>query len=196
MLLKITTLKQSLCALVILGTVTPHLLAADVGKGDVFGQGGYYTEFGQGGGTWAIVGGGAGANVGRRFALFGEFNYLRPSTTLGGVSATASLYQAGAGARIFIPLHSERFRPYLPVVGGFLRGKATVAVKGIEYAHAWVSGAYVGAGFGTEIGITKRFGLRPELRYFREFFYPEYGQGSQNNGLRVMIGAYYRLGLR
>ena len=196
MLPQVTHLKQGLCALVMLGAVTPHLFAAGVGKGDVFGQGGYYTELGEGGGTWAIVGGGAGVNLGRRLALFGEFNYVSPSTTLVGVSATGSLYQAGGGARIFIPLHSERFRPYVPAVGGFLRGKAVVAVNGIEYAHEWESGAYVGTGFGTEIGITKRFGLRPEFRYFREFWKAEFGQSSQNNGVRAMIGVYYRLGVR
>jgi len=132
-MVQITHLKQSLCVLLMLGAVTPHLFAADVGKGDVFGQGGYYTELGDGGGTWVIVGGGAGVSLGRRLALFGEFNYVRPNTKLGGVSATGSLYQAGAGARVFIPHHSERFRPYVPVVGGFLRGKAAAVVNGMEY---------------------------------------------------------------
>lgn len=192
----IANLRRALCGLLLLGAVTPHLLAATIGKGDVFGQGGYYTELGQGGGTWAIAGGGAGANLGRHFSVFAEFNYARPSLTLGGVSATGSLYQAGAGTRIFIPVRNERFRPYLPVVGGFLRGEGAVAVNGIEFAHEWASGAYVGTGVGTEIGLTKRFGLRPEFRYFREFWYPEFGQSGQNNSLRVMIGVYYRFGVR
>jgi hypothetical protein len=192
----ITHFNQGLCALLMLGAVTPHLLAADIGKGEVFGQGGYYTELGQGGGTWAIVGGGAGVNLGQRLALFGEFNYVRPTTTFGGVSATGSLYQAGGGARIFIPVHTERFRPYVPLVGGLIRARAAVEVNGVEYQHEWESGAYVGAGFGSEIGITKRFGLRPEFRYFREFWYPQYGQSSQNDGLRLMVGVYYRLGVR
>ncbi len=42
------------------GILTPHLHSADVGRGDIFGQAGYYTEIGDGGGTWALVGGGAG----------------------------------------------------------------------------------------------------------------------------------------
>jgi len=188
--------KIGLCALLSVGVLAPQLFAAGIGKGDVFGQGGYYTELGEGGGTWAIAGGGAGANLGRHLALFAEFNYVRPSLTLGGVSATENLYQAGGGARIFIPVHNERVRPYVPAIGGFLRAKAVVGVNGIEYAHVWGSGAYVGAGFGAEIGIAKRFGLRPEFRYFREFWFPQYGQGSQNNGLRAMVGAYYRFGVK
>ena len=70
-------------------------------------------------------------------------------------------------------------------------------MNGLEYVHGWESGAYVGAGFGTEIGITKRCGFRARVPgHFREFWYPEFGQSSQNNGLRVMIGVYYRLGVR
>lgn len=154
MLLQINNLKQGLYALLILGVVTTHMLAANIGKGDVFGQGGYYTELGQGGGTWAIVGGGAGANVGSRFALFGEFNYVAPEHYSRRRLRYGSLYQAGGGARMFILLHREHFRPYLPVVGGFLRGKASVAVNGLEYVHGWESGAYVGAGFGSAISAS------------------------------------------
>jgi hypothetical protein len=60
MLLGLFKLRHSVCTLLLLGAVTPQLPAANIGKGDVFGQGGYYTEFGEGGGTWAMVGGGAG----------------------------------------------------------------------------------------------------------------------------------------
>ena len=95
MLPQINHLKRGLCALLILGAGTPHLLAADVSKGDVFGQAGYYTELGNGGGTWPLVGGGAGKNFGSRFALFGEFNYARPSINDFGASAIGSIYQAG-----------------------------------------------------------------------------------------------------
>jgi hypothetical protein len=187
--------KRATCALVILWAVTPHLIGADISKGDVFGQGGYYSELGDGGGTWPVVGGGAGANIGRHFAVFVEGNYVRPSTKLGGFSGTGNLYQAGAGSRIYIPVRHERVRPYVPVVGGFLRGNATAAQDGVSFAKVLASGAYVGAGFGTEIGIGQRFGLRPEFRYFREFWYPQYGQGSQNNGVRTTIGVYYRFGV-
>jgi len=189
-------IKAGARAILIFAAVSSQLLAADVGKGDAFGQGGYYTELGQGGGTWAIVGGGGGVNLGGHFAIFGEFNYVHPAITFAGASATASLYQAGGGARIFIPVHSERFRPYVPAFGGFLRSRAAVSANGIEYGYEWESGAYVGTGFGAEIGITKHFGFRPEFRYFREFWSPEFGQSDQNNGVRAMIGLYYRLGVR
>jgi hypothetical protein len=69
-------------------------------------------------------------------------------------------------------------------------------VNGIQYSHQWASGAYVGGGLGTEIGITKRFGMRPEFRYFREFWYPQYGDAGQNNGVKALVGVYYRLGVR
>lgn len=65
-------------------------------------------------------------------------------------------------------------------------------MNGIEYWHERESGAYVGTSFGTEIAIAKRLGLRPEFRYFREFWTAEFG----NNGLRATIGVSHRLGVR
>ena len=180
MLLQINNLKQGLYALLILGVVTTHMLAANIGKGDVFGQGGYYTELGQGGARGPLSEAALGLTSAAVSRSSANSTTLRPSISLGGVSATGSLYQAGGGARMFILLHREHFRPYLPVVGGFLRGKASVAVNGLEYVHGWESDAFVGAGFGTEIGITIRCGFRYEFRYFREFWYPEFGQSSQN----------------
>ncbi len=179
--------------ILLLGVAT-GISAAEAGKADIFAQGGYYTELGQGGGSWAMVGGGAGFGLNRHLALFGEFNYVRPSIKLGDVSATGDLYQAGVGARVFLPGHNEHVRLYLPAVGGVLRGKSAIAVNGSKYARGWATGAYVGSGLGAEIPVTKRFGLRPEFRYFREFWRPEFGPSSQNNGLRFMMGLYYRPG--
>jgi hypothetical protein len=52
------------------------------------------------------------------------------------------------------------------------------------------NGGYGGAGFGTEIGITRRFGLRPEFRFLREF----YANSSDDNAMIFTVGAYYRFG--
>jgi hypothetical protein len=139
---------------------------------------------------------GTGGNLHSRFAFSSEFNYVRPRLTFDRISATASFYQAGSGARIYIPFRHEGFQPYVPVIGGCFRGKTAFQEDGVEFVHEWQSGAYLGAGFGTDIAISGCFGLRPEFRYFREFWHPQYGQSSQNNGLRVMVGVYYQFGGR
>ncbi len=137
-----------------------------------------------------------GLNSGQSLAVFTEFNYVRPKMTLGSVAATGNLYQAGAGARIYLPLKHKRLRTCVPAFGGFLRSNGTATLDGNPYYRSLTSGAYVGAGFGAEFGITERFGLRPEFRYFREFWYPQYGPANQNNGVRATVGLYYRFGVR
>jgi hypothetical protein len=109
--------------------------------------------------------------------------------TLDGYSGTGNLYQAGGGARAFIPYRSERFRPYVPLVGGFARGDAAPrGLDGMELYRQRVNGAYFGLGVGSEIEITRSLGLRPEFRFSREFWFPEYGRGNQNNAVRTTIG--------
>src|ERR1035437_6055061 len=71
-------LKILLWAGLILVAGSGTIFAADFGKGDVFVQGGGYTEFGEGGGTWAVVGGGASVHLGSHVSVFGEQTELRP----------------------------------------------------------------------------------------------------------------------
>jgi hypothetical protein len=207
-------LKILLWAGLILVAGSGTIFAADFGKGDVFVQGGGYTEFGEGGGTWAMVGGGASFHFGNHVSVFGELNYAHPTTktTYYGVFAPGSanlfeagsgnLFETGGGARIFIPFRNHRLRPYIPVVGGWLHTSASVALLsgGFVTVGTFVelfaspsnsdNGGYGGIGFGTEIGITRRFGLRPEFRFLREF----YANSSDDNAMIFTVGAYYRFG--
>jgi len=191
---RLTALNILIYSTLFSGAAKPDLLAADFGGGDVFAQGGQYTELGSGGGTWAIVGGGGGANLGRHLSLFVEGDYSRLSQSAGSISVHADLFVAGGGGRIYFPIASERVRLFVPAVGGFYRGRIGAILDYVS--PQMISGAYAGGGFGAEIGVTKRFGLRPEFRYIREFWYPEFGQGTQNNALRATVGAYYRFGVK
>jgi hypothetical protein len=169
----------------------------DIGKGDLFAQAGLYTELGPGGGSWPIVGGGAGGNLGERSAVFGEFNYVHPNMNGDGGTAAGDLLQAGGGGRIFIPVHSGRFRPYISFAGGYMHAWTHLTVPDYYFGGTFSlseqqNGGYAGAGLGTEIVLTKRLGLRPEFRFFREFW----GASDDNNGLRVTVGVYYRFGTR
>jgi hypothetical protein len=49
------------------------------------------------------------------------------------------------------------------------------------------NGSYFGTGLGTEIG-SRRFGARPEIRYFRELV----KGGKDGNAITAMCGFYYR----
>jgi hypothetical protein len=185
------------------------VFAADFGRGDVFGQAGGYTEIGQGGGTWGISGGGASVHLGSHVSVFGELNYVHPTVpaalNAGSVWASGNLFETGGGVRIFIPARSRRVRPYIPVMGGWLHASATdyilfrviiagpLALVPIPISD---SGGYCGTGFGTEVGVTGRLGLRPEFRFFREFF-GSAGAGIpsvNDNAMIFSIGAYYRIG--
>ena len=52
---------------------------------------------------------------------------------------------------------------------------------------ATATGKYAGTGLGVELG-PKRFGVRPEVRYMREFV----KDGRDGNAITAMCGFYYR----
>jgi len=183
-------------SLLLLTAIAFPLVAADFGGGDVFGQAGLYTELGSGGGSWPIFGGGGGVNLGSHAGVFGEFDYIHANQAVFGAGASGNLYQAGGGARIFIPVHNDRFRPYVLVAGGYMHGTAQATIYydlvGAIILREAQNGGYAGPGAGAEIGLTKRLGLRPEFRFFHEFW----GASDDDNGLRVTLGVYYRFGAK
>lgn len=156
-----------------------------------------------------MFGGGAGVHVGGQASIFGEFNYAHPTVpaalNAGSVWGTGNLVEAGGGFRFFIPARSHTVRPYVPAVAGWLHASTTAEVLFpvmISYPLALIplpisgSGGYIGTGLGAELGITPRFGLRPEFRILGEFF----GSGSagiprvSEDAMIFSVGAYYRFG--
>lgn len=114
-------------------------------------------------------------------------------------------FKTGGGVRFFIPFRNNRARPFVPVIGGWLHmpydsfavvygglgGSASEA--GAFYSSPLqpsLDGAYFGTGFGMEVGVTRRFGLRPEFRFFREFL----GGSGRADAMTFTVGVYYRLG--
>lgn len=188
------------CLILVVGSGSA--LAADFGRGDVFGQAGVYSELGQGGGTWGIFGGGASFHLNSHLSVFGELNYVHPTSTEttffdGTISVSGNLIETGGGIRIF-PTRYHKIRPYIPVEGGFMHVAATgsepTGYPGISLTTSTsANGAYFGTGFGVEVGITPRFGLRPEFRFFREFSNVN-GVSADDNATTFAVGAYYRFG--
>ncbi len=160
---------------------------------EVFGQGGLYTETGQGGVTAALVGGGAGFLARPGLAVFGEFNYIPVSVQVPSGYFDVSGYgiQTGGGVRVYLNPKGKTVRAFVNGVVGFMRATATGTTSSWLSSpisvSASVNGGYVGAGFGAEIGPT-RFGVRPEFRYLREFV----SGGTDGNAPVVMCGFYYR----
>jgi hypothetical protein len=171
------------------GAVTP--LAA-AGGGDVFGRVGV-VRIDKGVGTYASVGGGVSGMVGDKAALFGEFNYIHfgiASASSADFSASAKAIQAGAGSRLFLPTGSSKVRLYVPIVGGVLRLSASGSFFGSSMS-ASETGGYFDIGFGSEISLGQKLGVRPEFRHSLYMV-----AGKEFKPLSVSAEIFYRFGGR
>ena len=158
-------------------------------NGQVFAQVGAYNETGQGGVTAVQVGGGAEYMLLSRVGVFAEFNYIPASNaSSGGSAVSGDVILAGAGVRMFANPRGKFVRVYVPVIGGIAHATASRhSFFGGDDFSVSANGSYFGIGLGTEIG-SKRFGARPEVRYFRELV----KNGRDGNAITAMCGLYFR----
>jgi hypothetical protein len=158
-------------------------------NGQLFAQVGAYNETGQVGVTAVQIGGGAEYRVVQRVGVFAEFNYVpAANASFGGYAVSGNVMLAGAGVRMFANPRGKIVRVYVPVIGGIAHATASrLSVLGGGEFSVSTNGSYFGAGLGTEIG-SKRFGARPEVRYFRELV----KDGRDGNAITAMCGFYFR----
>ena len=146
-------------------------------------------------GVVAPTGGLAGQSVQQNVEVIGY------QVSFSGNPTARNLFETGGGARFFLADVRRSVRPYVPILGGWLHtpagGYSLYSLGGIVayssflvVAPAKPNGGYCGTGFGMEVDVTRRFGLRPEVRFIREFF-----PGSwEDNALTIGLGGYFRLG--
>ncbi len=179
-------MKSNLLALMIVMAGVAH--CADPNR-QLFAQVGAYNETGQGGVTAVQVGGGAEYMLFSRAGVFSEFNYIPAANAASGGSAVSgNVMLAGAGVRIYANPHGKIVRVYVPVIGGIAHATASrrSVLSGDNFSVS-ANGTYFGTGVGTEIG-SRRFGARPEVRYFRELV----KGGKDGNAITAMCGFYFR----
>jgi hypothetical protein len=176
---KVTLLRVIAAVSVALASLATPVLAGENGKGDVYGQVGFYHETDL---TKAMVGGGASAILGDsgNVAIFGEANYI-PVGNMGIFGASFKGVMLGGGVRLYVPTKNERVRVYVPVAGGLMR----LSGSAFGFSESMNAG-YFGAGIGTELG-SRKVGVRPEFRYLRV-------QKSDVGGNSVTfgVGVFYR----
>jgi opacity protein-like surface antigen len=79
--------------------------------------------------------------------------------------------------------------PYVLAGGGYARTTASANLDSASASNS-VSGQYFGVGAGASIKAGKHWGLRPEVRWERQF----YSAGGQND-VRGLVSLYYHFGL-
>lgn len=126
-----------------------------------------------------------GVNIPGGFAALGEYAYL-PMGSLNGVTGKNQLVGGALRSSFlnFLPVS-----PYVLVGGGLSR--VTGSAQGVS---ASVNGEYASFGAGASLKAGKHWGLRPEVRFERQF----YSLGtitSGQNDVRGMISLYYHFGL-
>ncbi len=123
----------------------------------------------------------------------GEFSYIPrvSGASLSAIDGSARGFQAGGGARFYLKSQESDIRPFVEGTSGFMHATVSGTVPlfwwGPVHMSSSLRGGYLGAGAGAEIGPA-RFGLRPQVRYFRELI-----AGAEDcNAFMVMCGVYYR----
>ncbi|HEY0308782.1 MAG TPA: outer membrane beta-barrel protein [Acidobacteriaceae bacterium] len=132
-----------------------------------------------------------GYNFSSHFAVLGEYNYLSlgvyrvpltltPNSTL----KMSGNYQWAGGSVRYAPLHSSRIVPYVVGGGGCARESAAASVIGAGASATDTNGSngvYVSAGGGVSLFGGRNWGVRPEVRWDRQF----YGSGNDNFNIRI-----------
>jgi hypothetical protein len=149
---------------------------------DVALNGGASSVSGIDGNPHPFVGISGSYNVWRSVSAFVEYSFTSGGSlgSAAGSAATAFTQRGGGGARYYFAPHGHLV-PYATVAGGYLRSTVDATGTGDNTS---VAGGYFGFGLGANLYGGENWGIRPELRYQREF----YGTSISGNKLSPQIG--------
>jgi outer membrane protein W len=193
--------KRVLRSLAFLAGASFFSTIALAGGAEVSGFGGGITMDG-GTGTHAALGGGAAYLLGDNVHLFGEFSYatLASASMSSGTTtanASAKLASFGGGADYSFGSSSSKLRPYVLAALGVGHFYGTASADGFSATVGIANDLYTAVGGGVRLYLTKRWGLKPEVRYQRY----ESSQSSllgggigSSNSLLYTVGVFYQFG--
>jgi hypothetical protein len=128
------------------------------GRGEVFGfAGGYFGE----GMSMPVFGGGAAGRATPWLRVFGEGYHMRSTFTIGGRDVLGRATGFDAGAHFLLPVSSSRVQPFASVGTGF--GLATASLGSISASESVLM---LVVGGGADINVSRKWGLRPEIRVY------------------------------
>ncbi|MDR3737239.1 MAG: outer membrane beta-barrel protein [Acidobacteriaceae bacterium] len=150
-------------------------IAVNAGTSNISGNDtGYHPEYGTS----------LGYNFTPHLGIFAEYNYL----SLGSYQVAASSsyanfslsgnYQWVGGSARYTPFHAARIVPYIAGGGGYARAAAAASIIGQNASASATNGSngeYVSAGGGISVFAGRNWGIRPEVRWDRQFY------GNVNN---------------
>ena len=124
-----------------------------------------------------------GASLGYNFTAhlgaFAEYNYLSLGDYQVGPSSqyanftTSGNYQWAGGSVRYTPFHPSQIVPYIVGGGGYAREAAAASIVGQNASANDVNGSngeYVSGGVGITIFAGRNWGVRPEVRWDRQFY--------------------------